>query len=64
MAPEWDQVEGDAKEQAGRLTGDEGLEGEGKVQGTWGDAKDRTDDVGDEAKARAGDVADNLREKL
>ncbi len=64
MAPEWDKVEGEAKEDAGRLTGDEGLEGEGKVQGAWGDAKEGADDAGDEAKAKAGDVADDLRDRL
>ncbi len=35
-----DQVEGTVKEHAGRLTDDEKLEGEGKAQGAWGDAKD------------------------
>ncbi len=64
MAPEWDQVEGGAKERVGDATGDEGLEGEGKVQGAWGDAKDRGDDVGDSAKEKAGDAADELRDRL
>jgi uncharacterized protein YjbJ (UPF0337 family) len=62
--PEWDQVEGKAKEAVGGATGDEGLEGEGKVQGTWGDAKESAHDAGDAAKAKAGDVADGLRDKL
>jgi uncharacterized protein YjbJ (UPF0337 family) len=64
MTPEWDQVEGKAKETIGGATGDEGLEGEGKVQGTWGDAKERADDAGDDAKAKAGDVADSIRDKI
>ncbi len=49
MAPEWDQVEGRAKEAVGGATGDEGLEGEGKVQGAWGDTKDKADDAADKA---------------
>jgi uncharacterized protein YjbJ (UPF0337 family) len=60
---DWDQVEGKAKETAGKATGDEGLEGEGKVQGTWGDAKEGADDAADEAKKRAGDAADSLRDR-
>ena len=62
--PDWDQVEGAAKEKVGGATGDEGMEGEGKVQGAWGDVKDKADDVGDDAKAKAGDVADDVRDKL
>ncbi|MBA2616146.1 MAG: CsbD family protein [Actinobacteria bacterium] len=61
---DWDQVEGEVKEKAGDATGDKGLEGEGKVQGTWGDAKDKADDAGDGAKEKAGDVADDVRDKL
>ena len=64
LTPEWDQVEGKAKEKVGGATGDEGLEGEGKVQGTWGDAKESADDLGDDAKAKAGDAADSVRDKL
>ena len=64
MAPEWDQIEGEAKERGGELTGDEGLEGEGEVQGAWGDVKDRGGDATDEAKERAGDVAEDLRDKI
>jgi uncharacterized protein YjbJ (UPF0337 family) len=63
MAPEWDQVEGAAKEKVGEATGDEGLEGEGKLQGAWGDVKEGADDLGDEAKARAGDAADSVRDR-
>ena len=63
MAPEWDQVEGAAKEKIGQATGDEGLEGEGKVQGAWGDAKEGADDLGDEAKKTAGDAVDSVRDR-
>ena len=62
--PEWDQAEGKAKERFGEATGDEGLEGEGKVQGTWGDAKEGADDASDEAKKRAGDAADEIRDRI
>ena len=56
----WDQAEGEVKEQAGRLTDDEELEGEGKVQGAWGDVKEAADDV----KDAADDAWDGAREKL
>ena len=45
----WDQAEGELKEQAGRVTDDEELEGEGKAQGAWGDAKDTVEDKVDDA---------------
>ena len=47
---DWDQAEGKLKEGAGKLTGDEQLEGEGKVQGAVGDAKDKAGDVKDTLK--------------
>ena len=61
---DWDRVEGTAKETGGKVTGDEGLEGEGKVQDTWGQVKDKADDAMDEGKEKAGDVADEARERL
>ena len=54
-----DQVEGTVKEHAGRLTDDEKLEGEGKVQGAWGDAKEKGDDLKDDLK----DAVDEARDK-
>lgn len=51
---DWDQVEGKTKEGAGKVTGDEGMEGEGKVQGAWGDTKEG-------AKEKAGDAVDKVR---
>jgi uncharacterized protein YjbJ (UPF0337 family) len=54
-----DQLEGEIKEQAGRLKDDEKLEGEGKVQGAWGDAKDAGDDLKDDLK----DAVDEARDK-
>ncbi|HSL66084.1 MAG TPA: CsbD family protein [Gaiellaceae bacterium] len=56
----WDQAEGELKEQGGRLTGDEELEREGEAQGAWGDVKDTADD----AKDKAGDAWDDAKEKL
>ena len=44
---DWDQAEGKLKEGAGNLTGDEELESEGQVQGTFGDLKDKADDAKD-----------------
>jgi uncharacterized protein YjbJ (UPF0337 family) len=54
-----DQLEGEVKEQAGRLTDDEKLEGEGKAQGAWGDAKEKGDDLKDDLK----DAVDEARDK-
>jgi uncharacterized protein YjbJ (UPF0337 family) len=56
----WDQAEGELKEQGGRLTGDEELEREGEAQGAWGDVKDTADD----AKDKAGDAWEDAKEKL
>jgi uncharacterized protein YjbJ (UPF0337 family) len=53
---DWDQVEGTAKEKAGKLTDDEQLEAEGKTQGAWGDAKDTAEDKID-------DVVDSVRDR-
>ena len=60
---DWDQAEGTMKEKAGELTGDESLEREGETQGAWGDVKDSGDDVTDSAKEKAGDVADDVRDR-
>jgi drug/metabolite transporter (DMT)-like permease/uncharacterized protein YjbJ (UPF0337 family) len=60
---DWDQVEGKAKEKVGGAVGDEGMEGEGKVQGAWGDTKEGARDVGDDAKKKAGDAVDSVRDR-
>ena len=57
--PEWDEVEGKAKEVEGKVTGDEDRELEGKAQGTWGEVKDTAGDVAD----TAGDAVDRARDK-
>ncbi len=56
----WDQAEGEVKEQAGRLTDDEELEREGKAQGAWGDAKDKADDAKDKVEDAVDDVKDRI----
>ena len=47
-----DQVEGKIKEEAGDLTDDESTEAEGKAQHTWGDAKEKGEDVKEEIEER------------
>jgi uncharacterized protein YjbJ (UPF0337 family) len=48
----WDKVEGEAKEQAGKLTGDDDMEKEGRAQEAWGDVKEKADDAKDEIDER------------
>ena len=43
----WDQAEGTMKEKVGDLTDDESTEAEGKAQGTFGDLREKADDVKD-----------------
>jgi len=59
-----DQVEGDVKEGAGRLTDDESLEGEGRAQGALGDVKEGAGDAWDESKDKAGDLQDEADERI
>jgi uncharacterized protein YjbJ (UPF0337 family) len=47
-----DRIEGELKEQEGKLTGDEVREKQGQAQETWGEAKDKTDDLKDEVDDR------------
>ena len=51
-----DRVEGKAKEVEGKVTGDESREAEGRVQGAWGELKDKTDDAWEGTKDKAGDL--------
>ena len=53
-----DRIEGNLKEGAGKVTGDEELEREGEAQGAWGKAKDSADDAWDKTKDAADDVKD------
>jgi uncharacterized protein YjbJ (UPF0337 family) len=48
----WDEVEGEAKEQAGKLTDDESTENEGGAQEAWGGAKEKAGDAKDEIEER------------
>jgi uncharacterized protein YjbJ (UPF0337 family) len=48
----WDQVEGEVKEQAGKATDDESMEREGQAQETWGDVKEKAGDAEDEIRDR------------
>ena len=47
-----DEVEGTLKEAEGKLTDDDVREKQGEGQQAWGDAKEKFEDVGDEAKER------------
>jgi uncharacterized protein YjbJ (UPF0337 family) len=55
---DWDQAEGKVKEEAGDITGDKGLEAEGKAQGAFGDVKDAAGDMKDAAEDKWEDVKD------
>ncbi len=50
--PDWDEVEGKAKEAEGKLTDDELREKQGQAQSTWGETKEKAEDAWDEAKDR------------
>jgi len=58
-----DSIEGKAKEVQGKLTGDESREAEGRLQETWGKAKDKTDDAWEETKDKAGEVVNERAER-
>jgi uncharacterized protein YjbJ (UPF0337 family) len=47
-----DKLEGKAKEAEGKLTDDELREGQGKAQHAWGEAKDKAEDTADEVRER------------
>ena len=57
---DWDQVEGEVKETAGDVTGDEDMQTEGRAQGAWGDVKDAAGNVKDEAEDRVDDAKDRF----
>jgi len=50
MAPDWDEVEGKAKQVEGKVTGDKSREAEGDVQEGWGSLKDKAGDAVDDLK--------------
>ena len=43
-----DKVEGTLKEKEGEITGDEVREKQGEAQKTWGEAKEKVDDLKDD----------------
>jgi uncharacterized protein YjbJ (UPF0337 family) len=47
-----DQVEGEVREQVGKATDDESMEKEGQAQETYGDAKEKVEDVADDVRDR------------
>ena len=60
MSGETDQAKGRIKQAAGDLTGDDELRREGEQDETAGKVKDKIDD----AKDKANEVIDNVKEKL
>lgn len=58
--PNADQIKGRVKEAAGDLTDDDELKAEGKLDKASGKVKEVLEDV----KDKAGDVVDDLKEKL
>jgi len=71
MGAKSDQVKGQAKETVGKLTGDEDLESEGKVDRRAGDAKEKLGDAKDEvekvidkAEDKAEEVVDKAKDAL
>lgn len=59
-----DRIEGNLKEGAGKVTGDEELEREGEAQGAWGKAKDSADDAWDTTKDAADDMKDAVDKRI
>jgi len=53
-----DRIESKAKELEGKLTNDESREAEGRIQGKWGELKDKADDAWEDVKDKAEDVVD------
>jgi uncharacterized protein YjbJ (UPF0337 family) len=62
FAVDTDRIEGKAKEVEGKITDDESREAEGRVQGKWGELKDKTDDVWEDTKDKAGDLVNRDEE--
>jgi uncharacterized protein YjbJ (UPF0337 family) len=62
MSGHADQAAGKAKEVAGRLTGDQELEAEGKGQHAAGKVKTAVDDLANAAKGAVDAVKDKLSE--
>jgi uncharacterized protein YjbJ (UPF0337 family) len=48
----WDKIEGEVKEQGGKLTDDESMEYEGKAQKGRGEVEEKVEDAKDELEER------------
>lgn len=59
-----DRIEGNLKEGAGKLTGDEELEREGEAQDAWGKAKDSAEDAWESTKDAVDDAADAVDKRI
>lgn len=60
MSGQSDKVTGKGKEIAGKLTGDEDMEAEGKGQHAAGKAKEALEDAAETAKGALGSLKDKL----
>jgi uncharacterized protein YjbJ (UPF0337 family) len=60
MAGEWDKAEGEMKEKAGGVMGDESMKREGQAQEVEGEAEEKMD----EAKDKAGEMMEEGRERM
>jgi uncharacterized protein YjbJ (UPF0337 family) len=60
--PRIDQAKGDVKTVAGKVTGDEGLELEGRTESATAGLRKQADDLMDQAGDTARDVADKARD--
>jgi uncharacterized protein YjbJ (UPF0337 family) len=58
-----DRIEGKAKEVEGKITGDESREAEGRTQSKWGEAKDKAEDVVEDVKDKVGEVFNDREER-
>jgi uncharacterized protein YjbJ (UPF0337 family) len=59
-----DRIEGNIKEGAGKVTGDEELEREGEAQDAWGKAKDKADDAWESTKDAVDDAKDSVDKRI
>ncbi len=60
---ETDRIEGKAKELEGKITGDESREAEGRVQGKWGEAKEKASDAWEGLKDEISEVFNDREER-
>jgi uncharacterized protein YjbJ (UPF0337 family) len=59
-----DRIEGNLKEGAGKLTGDEKLEREGEAQDAWGKTKDNAEDAWESTKDAVDDATDAVDKRI